>query len=79
MIGKFKDETDGVPIVEFCGLRSKMYSIKLDNGKEKRLEKEFRKMHWRRKFVMKIIYNVYFQMEHQLFLVYSIKNVKQGN
>jgi hypothetical protein len=29
-IGKFKDETLGTPIIEFCGLRSKMYSIKLE-------------------------------------------------
>jgi hypothetical protein len=27
VIGKFKDETNGKPIIEFCGLRSKMYSI----------------------------------------------------
>ena len=26
--GKMKDETAGVPIYEFCGLRSKLYSIK---------------------------------------------------
>ena len=43
VIGKFKDETDGVPIVEFCGLRSKMYSIKLDNGKEKKTGKGVQK------------------------------------
>jgi hypothetical protein len=30
VIGKFKDETKGVIIKEFCGLRSKMYSILLD-------------------------------------------------
>ena len=39
VIGKFKDETDGVPIVEFVGLRSKMYSILLDTGKEKKTGK----------------------------------------
>ena len=43
VIGKFKDETDGVPIVEFCGLRSKMYSIKLDNGTEKKTGKGVQK------------------------------------
>ena len=37
VIGKFKDETEGVPIREFIGLRSKMYSLKLDNEAEKRL------------------------------------------
>ena len=34
-----KDETDGVPIIEFVGLRSKMYSLLLDNGKEKKTGK----------------------------------------
>ena len=28
VIGKFKDETEGVPIREFIGLRSEMYSLK---------------------------------------------------
>ena len=43
VIGKFKDETSGVPIVEFCGLRSKMYSILLDNDKEKKTGKGIKK------------------------------------
>ncbi|CAB4037236.1 Hypothetical predicted protein, partial [Paramuricea clavata] len=33
VIGKFTDEAGGVPIVEFCGLRSKMYSYMKENGK----------------------------------------------
>ena len=32
VIGKFKDEAAGVPIVEFVGLRSKMYSYIKDNN-----------------------------------------------
>ena len=36
VVGKFKDETQGIPICEFIGLRSKMYSIKLDNDSEKK-------------------------------------------
>ena len=31
IIGKFKDEAAGVPICEFVGLRSKMYSYIKDN------------------------------------------------
>ena len=31
VIGKFKDEAAGIPIVEFIGLRSKMYSYVKNN------------------------------------------------
>ena len=43
VIGKFKDETEGVPIVEFVGLRPKMYSILLETGKEKKTGKGIKK------------------------------------
>ena len=33
MIGKFKDEAAGIPVTEFVGLRSKMYSYIKDNQK----------------------------------------------
>ena len=33
VIGKFKDEASGIPIIEFVGLRSKMYSYIKDNQK----------------------------------------------
>ena len=39
VIGKMKDETNGYPIYEFCGLRSKMYSVSIANGKEKKVAK----------------------------------------
>ena len=39
VVGKFKDETQGIPIREFIGLRSKMYSIKLDDDSEKKTAK----------------------------------------
>ena len=35
VIGKFKDETAGKPIIEFVGLRTKMYSILLESSKKK--------------------------------------------
>lgn len=35
VVGRFKDEAGGVPLKEFVGLRSKMYSILLDGGKQK--------------------------------------------
>jgi len=31
VIGKFKDELNGVPLKEYCGLRSKMYSYMYEN------------------------------------------------
>ena len=43
IIGKFKYETNGIPIIEFIGLRSKMYSIKLLNEKEKNRAKGIKK------------------------------------
>ena len=43
IIGKFKDETGGLPIVEWIGLRAKMYSIKLEDGKEKKTGKGIKK------------------------------------
>ena len=43
VIGKFKDETAGIPIVEFVGLRAKMYSIKTEDGKESKKGKGIKK------------------------------------
>jgi len=39
VIGKFKDESNGIPPLEFVGLRSKMYSLLLPNNKEKKTAK----------------------------------------
>ena len=39
VIGKFKDEMGGLPIVEWVGLRAKMYSILTKDGKEKKTGK----------------------------------------
>ena len=43
VIGKFKDEAAGMPIVEFIGIRSKMYSYVKDNGKNEKKAKGVRK------------------------------------
>ena len=43
MIGKFKDEAAGVPIIEFVGLRSKMYSYIKDNDKGGKTTKGIKK------------------------------------
>ena len=43
IVGVFKDELNGTPAVEFCGLRSKMYSILLPSGKHKNTAKGIKK------------------------------------
>ena len=43
IIGKFKDEACGVPIVEFVGLKSKMYSYIKYNEKGRRSAKGIKK------------------------------------
>ena len=43
VIGKFKDEVAGLPIVEFVGLRSKMYSYIKDNEQGSRTAKGIKK------------------------------------
>ena len=43
VIGKFKDEASGVPITEFVGLRSKMYSYLKDNEKGGKTAKGIKK------------------------------------
>ena len=42
-IGKFKDGTGSLPIVEWVGLRPKMYSMRTDDGKEKKTGKGIKK------------------------------------
>ena len=39
VIGRFKDEATGIPIIEFVGLRSKMYSYMKDNSNEEKTAK----------------------------------------
>ena len=39
VIGRFKDEASGIPIIEFVGLRSKMYSYMKDNSNEEKTAK----------------------------------------
>ena len=43
VIGKFKDECNGAPAIEFVGLRAKMYSILLPNDHSKSVAKGVKK------------------------------------
>jgi hypothetical protein len=38
VIGKFKDELNGIKILEYIGLRSKMYSYRTENSVSKKLK-----------------------------------------
>ena len=53
VLGKFKDETEGCPIIEFIGLRAKMYSLKVhkraSNPHEKKTGKGIQKAHLKEK------------------------------
>ena len=51
VIGCFKDEAAGIPVVEFVGLRSKMYSYLKDSGKEERTAKGIKKAVIRKELV----------------------------
>ena len=65
VIGKFKDEASGTPIIEFIGLRSKMYSYLKDNqnvgktakGIKKNIIKKLKHMKIIKKFGNKQIYH----------------------
>ena len=55
VIGKFKDEKAGVPITEFVGLRSKMYSYIKENGTDGRTAKGIKNMLSRSRYAMSTI------------------------
>ena len=48
VVGLFKDELNGVPIVEFVGLRAKMYSFLLPDGSSKQTAKGIKKAHMKK-------------------------------
>ena len=49
VIGKFKDECEGKPCMEFVGLRPKMYSLKVSATIEKKTGKGIQKAHVKEK------------------------------
>ena len=55
VIGKFKDEAAGIPICEFVGLRSKMYSYMKDNQQGGKTAKGIKKNVIKRTFNMRTI------------------------
>jgi hypothetical protein len=74
VVGKMKDETDGIPIVEFCGIRSKMYSTLLDNEKEKKTAKGIPKKIMEKKLSHQKYKDCIMNEEKQSVDVYNLKS-----
>ena len=69
VIGKFKDEAAGVPVCEFIGLRSKMYSYMKDNDKGGKTAKGIKKNIIKKNITHENYKNVLFnneQMHHTM-------------
>ena len=69
VIGKFKDEAAGIPITEFAGLRSKMYSYMKDNSKGGKTAKGIKKNIIKKNITHENYKNVLFnneQMHHTM-------------
>ena len=76
VIGKFKDEAAGIPIIEFIGLRSKMYSYMKDDMKGGKTAKGIKKNVIRKNITHEDYKEVLFnnkQMHH------TIKTIRSNN
>ena len=80
VIGKFKDEAAGIPITEFVGLRSKMYSYMKDNQKggktAKGIKKNIIKNDIKHENYKEVLFNCRFSLSHhhQNYSTYKVKN-----
>ena len=77
VIGKFKDEACGIPITEFIGLRSKMYSYIKDNNKGGKTAKGIKKNIIKNNIKHTDYKNVLLenkQMQHTMKTIRSIKH-----
>jgi hypothetical protein len=77
VIGKFKDEAGGVPIIEFVGLRSKMYSYVKENGGGGMTAKVVKKYVIRNKLThenFKNVINTKGRMRHNMNTIRSMKH-----
>ena len=81
VIGKFKDEAAGVPVVEFVGLRSKMYSYIKENQKGGKTAKRIKKNVIKKNITHENYKDTLFnneQMHHKMKTIRS-KNHKLGS
>ena len=76
VIGKFKDEAAGIPIVEFVGLRSKMYSYMKDNDKGDKTAKGVKKNVIKKNIKHKDYKNVLFNNEQ---IYHKMKTIRSQN
>ena len=77
VIGKFKDESAGIPITEFVGLRSKMYSYVKDNEQTARTAKGIKKQVIRKDIKHEDYKNMLFnneQIHHKMKTIRSEKH-----
>ena len=78
VIGKFKDEAAGIPITEFVGLRSKMYSYIKDNNNGGKTAKEIKKNVIKKEIQHSDYKDVLFnekQLHHQMKTIRSNKHI----
>ena len=77
VIGKFKDEAAGMPIKEFIGLRSKMYSYSKEDNKVVKTAKGIKKNIIKNNIKHENYKNVLFkneQMQHRMKTIRSVKH-----
>ena len=76
MIGKFKDEATGIPITEFIGLRSKMYSYIKNNQKGGKTAKGIKKNVIKKDITHENYKNVLFNNEQ---MHHTMKTIRSQN
>ena len=76
VIGKFKDEAAGIPITEFVGLRSKMYSYIKDNQKGGKTAKGIKKNIIKNKIKHKDYKNVLLENKQ---IHHTMKTIRSSN
>ena len=76
VIGKFKDETAGIPICEFVGLRSEMYSYMKDNQKGGKTAKGIKKNIIKKNITHDNYKNTLFNAEQ---MIHKMKTIRSEN
>ena len=76
VIGKFKDEAAGIPICEFIGLRSKMYSYMKDNQKGGKTAKGIKKNIIKKNITHENYKNTLFNAEQ---MIHKMKTIRSEN